>query len=115
MEIDVETLSLGAAQLDMQRQQFDKLDQIAMLVSNANDNKTLAPDSAATKEIADLLGATERAHEGVQIGSYPFFREGRTGANFVIRSTDQAVLDACVTDLSAALTEGGWPPVPGGI
>jgi len=59
-------LSLGAAQLDMQRQQsdkldqitmaFDKLDQIAMLVSNANDNKTLAPDSAATKEIADLLG-----------------------------------------------------------
>ena len=49
-------LSLGAAQLALTAQQFDKLDQIAMLVSNANDNKTLAPDSAATKEIADLLG-----------------------------------------------------------
>jgi len=69
----------------------------------------------AESEIADLLGATERAHDGIQIGSYPFFREGRTGANFVIRSTDQAVLDACVADLSAALTAGGWPPVPGGI
>ena len=69
----------------------------------------------AESEIADLLGATERAHDGVQIGSYPFFREGRTGANFVIRSTDQVVLDACVADLSAALTEGGWPPVSGGI
>ena len=69
----------------------------------------------AESEIADLLGGTERAHDGVQIGSYPFFREGRTGANFVIRSTDQVVLDACVTDLSAALMEGGWPPVSGGI
>lgn len=43
-----------------------------------------APES----EIADLLAAAERAHEGVAIGSYPFFREGRTGANFVIRSPD---------------------------
>ena len=30
------------------------------------------------------------AHAGCQIGSYPFFREGRVGANFVIRSTDEA-------------------------
>ncbi|WP_313809453.1 molybdopterin-binding protein [Sphingobium sp.] len=69
----------------------------------------------AESEIADLLGATERAHEGVQIGSYPFFREGKTGANFVIRSTDAAVLERCVADLSAALEQGGWPPVAGGI
>ena len=63
-------LSLGAAQLDMQRQQFDKLDQIAMLVSNANDNKTLAPDSAATKEIATCSAPARRhelaAHRGAQ-------------------------------------------------
>lgn len=69
----------------------------------------------AESEIADLLGATERAHEGCQIGSYPFFREGRTGANFVIRSTDPAVLERCVSDLSAALEQGGWPVQPGGI
>ncbi len=69
----------------------------------------------AESEIADLLAATERAHEGSQIGSYPFFREGRVGCNFVIRSTSQTVLDACTTALAASLTEGGWPTVSGGI
>ena len=69
----------------------------------------------AESEIAELLAETERSHDGCQIGSYPFFREGRTGANFVVRSTDAAVLDRCVADLSAALEQGGWPVIPGGI
>jgi Predicted nucleotide-utilizing enzyme related to molybdopterin-biosynthesis enzyme MoeA len=69
----------------------------------------------AESEIADLLAATERAHEGCQIGSYPFFREGRTGANFVIRSTNAVELDRCVADLSAGLEQGGWSVVVGGI
>ncbi|MBA4089970.1 MAG: competence/damage-inducible protein A [Sphingobium sp.] len=69
----------------------------------------------AESEIADLLASTERAHEGCQIGSYPFFREGRTGANFVIRSTDAAMLDACTADLSTALERGGWTVTAGGI
>ncbi|QNA83383.1 competence/damage-inducible protein A [Sphingomonas sp. So64.6b] len=58
-------------------------------------------------EVADLLGAVERAHEGVAIGSYPFFRDGRTGANFVVRATDAALLDACVVDLTARLEADG--------
>jgi len=69
----------------------------------------------AESEIADMLAATERAHEGVAIGSYPFFREGKTGANFVVRATDQAVLDACADDLIAALTAKGLGAVDGGI
>lgn len=69
----------------------------------------------AESEVADLLGATERAHEGCQIGSYPFFREGRVGANFVIRSTDQNSLDTCTAALAQALEAGGWPVTPGGI
>ncbi len=69
----------------------------------------------AESEIADLLGRTERAHAGCQIGSYPFFREGRTGANFVIRSTSQEILDACTADLSGALERSGWAVVAGGI
>ncbi len=69
----------------------------------------------AESEIADLLANAERRHEGCQIGSYPFFREGRTGANFVIRSTDRAMLDRCVADLSAALEAGGWPVASDGI
>ncbi len=58
-------------------------------------------------EVADILGETERAHPGCQIGSYPFFKEGRVGANFVIRSTDGAPLDACRADLAARLARPG--------
>lgn len=58
-------------------------------------------------EVADILAATERAHEECQIGSYPFFREGRVGANFVIRSTDEMALEACRSDLILRLKADG--------
>ena len=58
-------------------------------------------------EVADVLRAAERDHEGAQIGSYPFFRDGRVGANFVVRSTDREVLDRCVTELTRALEAAG--------
>ncbi|WP_342249286.1 competence/damage-inducible protein A [Sphingomonas sp. OTU376] len=70
---------------------------------------------AAESEIADMLAATERAHEGVAIGSYPFFRDGRIGANFVVRATEQGVLDACAEDLIAGLAAKGLEAVDGGI
>ena len=69
----------------------------------------------AESEIADLLRETEQAHAGVAIGSYPFFREGRVGANFVIRSTDAAVLAACVRALCEGLAALGRDAVDGGI
>jgi molybdenum cofactor synthesis domain-containing protein len=69
----------------------------------------------AESEVADMLGAVERAHEGVAIGSYPFFRDGRTGANFVVRATDQAVVDACLADLTARLEADGRMVVADGI
>lgn len=69
----------------------------------------------AESEVAELLGATERAHEGVAIGSYPFFREGRVGANFVVRSPDAALVDACIADLTAALEATGLTVTDGGI
>lgn len=69
----------------------------------------------AESEVAALLEATERAHPGCQIGSYPFFRDGKFGANFVIRSTDEAKLAACEAELVAALAAQGREPVPEGI
>src|SRR3954471_15559223 len=57
----------------------------------------------AESEVADVLRETERAHEGVAIGSYPFFRDGRTGANFVVRSPDEALVAATIADLTARL------------
>jgi len=66
-------------------------------------------------EVAQLLADTEREHDGVQIGSYPFFRDGSTGSNFVIRSTDAEQLANVVTVLSSALEALGRDPVLGGI
>jgi molybdopterin-biosynthesis enzyme MoeA-like protein len=66
-------------------------------------------------EISTLLADTEKAHAGCQIGSYPFFREGRVGSNFVIRSTEQAQLDTCAVTLIAALEAVGHPAFLGGI
>lgn len=66
-------------------------------------------------EVADLLREVEQAHAACQIGSYPFFREGRVGANFVIRSTDERELAGCVDALCDALTGAGHDFTPGGI
>ena len=72
----------------------------------------------AESEVADLLRDVEKAHgsgAGVAIGSYPFFREGRVGANFVVRSPDPAAVDACLADLAARLEAGGHAVVTDGI
>ncbi len=69
----------------------------------------------AESEIAALLGDTEKAHEGCQIGSYPFFREGKVGANFVVRSTDPDMLQKCCDALQAGLTGLGYDSFDGGI
>ena len=69
----------------------------------------------AESEVAELLARTERAHAGVAIGSYPFFREGRNGANFVVRATSLAVVDACAEELIAGLRALGRELVDGGI
>ena len=70
---------------------------------------------AMESEVADLLRETERANEGCVIGSYPFFREGRVGANFVVRSVDAAQLETCCEALVTGLRALGREAVAGGI
>jgi len=70
---------------------------------------------AAESEVADLLRETEEAHPGVAIGSYPFFRDGRYGANFVIRSEDGDLARETGSDLAERLKAAGFDPVEGGI
>jgi molybdenum cofactor synthesis domain-containing protein len=70
-----------------------------------------APES----EVADILRETEAAHDGCQIGSYPFFKEGKVGANFVIRGIDAGALEACASDLLARLEATGLPVSAGEI
>ncbi len=69
----------------------------------------------AESEVAHLLSEVEDAHENCQIGSYPFFREGKVGANFVIRSTSEEDLRSCVDSLTDGLATSGYDFTPGGI
>ena len=57
--------------------------------------------------VADLLRETEKAFGGLAVGSYPFWREGRAGANFVLRHEEAGVLDAAVADLTGRLAALG--------
>ncbi|MEL7317191.1 MAG: molybdopterin-binding protein [Pseudomonadota bacterium] len=66
-------------------------------------------------EVADLLRETEAAHDNCQIGSYPFFRDGKVGSNFVIRSTSEEDLKSCVDTLCDGLATHGFDFTPGGI
>ncbi len=66
-------------------------------------------------EVADILREVERAHANCAIGSYPFFRDGKVGANFVIRSTDAADFRSCADTLCEALGDAGHDFTPGGI
>jgi molybdenum cofactor synthesis domain-containing protein len=70
-----------------------------------------APES----EVAELLGRAEKANEGVSIGSYPFFKNGRVGGNFVVRSEDEALARTVADGLARDLEAAGYPVTDGGI
>jgi molybdenum cofactor synthesis domain-containing protein len=70
---------------------------------------------AAESDVADLLRETEAANPGVAIGSYPFFKDGRYGANFVIRSEDGELAQRTGDELASRLRDAGYEPVEGGI
>ncbi len=61
--------------------------------------------------IAADLAAIQNAHEGVEIGSYPFFRGGIPGTSIVLRSTDQAALDRAAEAYIAILARQGITPI----
>jgi molybdenum cofactor synthesis domain-containing protein len=70
---------------------------------------------AAESDVADLLRETEAANPGVAIGSYPFFKDGGYGANFVIRSEDGDLARSTGEELAERLREAGYEPIDGGI
>ena len=70
-----------------------------------------APES----EVAEILRLAEQSAEGISIGSYPFFKQGRVGSNFVIRSEDEGRAASVAKELAGKLAEIGYEPVDGGI
>jgi molybdopterin-biosynthesis enzyme MoeA-like protein len=61
--------------------------------------------------LADGFRALQGDYPGVTMGSYPFYRQERYGADLVLRSADRASLDAAVAKLKALLVSLGGDPV----
>lgn len=62
---------------------------------------------AAESDVAELLKQVQDEHPGVAIGSYPFYREGNFGADFVVRSDDAALANRCADELRSRLEVAG--------
>jgi molybdenum cofactor synthesis domain-containing protein len=61
--------------------------------------------------IAEPLRNLQAAYPDVDIGSYPFTRDGRFGTKLVMRSIDLALLDQVDAKLERLLIEAGVQPV----
>ena len=58
-------------------------------------------------EIAKPLGEIQASHPTVEIGSYPFMRQDRFGTSLVLRSVDQAAIDAAAEAILAETRSRG--------
>ncbi|HET6160604.1 MAG TPA: molybdopterin-binding protein [Dongiaceae bacterium] len=63
--------------------------------------------------IAKGLGQLQERFAMLEIGSYPFFRQGRFGASFVLRGTDADALKAAAEELRALIRTLGAEPIEG--
>jgi molybdenum cofactor synthesis domain-containing protein len=89
----------------------------AMFKSLAPELTTGAQILSASVEVhareGDLAAPLERiaeAHLEVEIGSYPFARDGRFGATLVVRGTDADAIERTVEEIVVAMTELGGRP-----
>jgi molybdopterin-biosynthesis enzyme MoeA-like protein len=60
---------------------------------------------------AEPLAAIQARHEEVEIGSYPFFRQGGFGVNLVVRGTDPGALDRVASEIVQMIRDLGGEPV----
>ena len=70
-------------------------------------SRTVRVEGSGEGVIAAPLEAVAKAHPEMSLGSYPFFGAGSYGSNLVLRSRDQAELDAVALELIAALQAAG--------
>lgn len=61
--------------------------------------------------IAARLTALQNDFPNLEIGCYPFMRDGRPGASLVLRGHDTAAIDAAAIDLRKIITDLGERPI----
>jgi molybdenum cofactor synthesis domain-containing protein len=65
----------------------------------------------AESVLAEPLGAIQDRHPEVDIGSYPWYRDGTSGVSLVARGTDADALDVVAGEISAMIRNLGGEPV----
>ncbi len=61
--------------------------------------------------IAAGLGALQDRYARLEIGSYPFFRQGKFGTSLVLRGTESAAVEAAAAELRALIRSLGGEPL----
>ena len=61
-------------------------------------------------QIAQGLGAIQQRHPQLDVGSYPFHRDGRYGTTLVLRGSDEAALDTAAAEVQALVRTLGVEP-----
>jgi molybdenum cofactor synthesis domain-containing protein len=61
--------------------------------------------------LAEPLEAIQKRHPEVDLGSYPWFRDGASGVSLVARGTDAEALDATAKEISEMIRDLGGEPV----
>ncbi|MDA0367669.1 MAG: molybdopterin-binding protein [Proteobacteria bacterium] len=60
--------------------------------------------------IAKGLGEVQARFAAVDIGSYPYFRDGRSGCTLVLRGADETLLDQAAEEVRALVRSAGGDP-----
>jgi len=63
--------------------------------------------------IADGLGAIQRRHPAIDIGSYPFYRPGGNGVAVVAKGTDAEAAASVIAEVTRLIESFARTPVPG--
>jgi molybdenum cofactor synthesis domain-containing protein len=63
--------------------------------------------------IAHDLGLLQQRYPSLDIGSYPFFRQGKFGASFVIRGTDEQAIGNAAAELRTIIRNLDAEPIEG--
>ena len=61
-------------------------------------------------EVAAGLERIQNAFPGIDLGSYPFTRDGKYGTTLVMRGTDPAALEAMLEEVKALIVQAGETP-----
>ena len=76
---------------------------VPLLTRGAQILSTSIDVYAREGDLAEPLERIARAHPEVEIGSYPFAREGRFGASLVVRGTDTAAVERVREEIVQAM------------